>query len=198
MLDSPRVEPWSEHSRQRRSSCLARLPPRQRRIGRSFISIARRSRRRFDGVLDDEVWQRPPLALGEWLSYNPNRGDRMPPRVPRTDVRIAYDDRNLYFAFHCFDNEPDKIRTKVSQPRPRVQRRLDGHQPRFRRHRTDRVSPLLESERQPDGRAQHVRVRRAVRRRHGLVQRRQDAPPTATWSKCRSRCRRFDSRAATT
>ena len=28
---------------------------------------------------------------------------------------IAYDDRNIYFAFHCFDNEPDKIRTTISR-----------------------------------------------------------------------------------
>src|SRR4029079_8036319 len=33
----------------------------------------------------------------------------------RTDVRIAYDDRYIYFAFHCFDNEPDKIRTTISR-----------------------------------------------------------------------------------
>jgi hypothetical protein len=33
----------------------------------------------------------------------------------RTEVRIGYDDRNVYVAFHCFDNEPDKIRTNVSR-----------------------------------------------------------------------------------
>ena len=38
----------------------------------------------------------------------------MPPAL-RTEVRIAYDDRNLYFAFHCFDSEPDKIRTTISR-----------------------------------------------------------------------------------
>ena len=66
-----------------------------------------------DGVLDDATWaQIPPMATGEWKSYNPNRGDPMPD-VYRTDVRIAYDDRNIYFAFHCRDNEPDKIRTNV-------------------------------------------------------------------------------------
>ncbi len=69
---------------------------------------------KIDGVLDDEVWQRPPLQLDEWLSYNPNRGDAISPGF-RTDVRVAYDDRNLYFAFHCIDSEPDKIRTTVSR-----------------------------------------------------------------------------------
>jgi hypothetical protein len=68
----------------------------------------------IDGLLEDEVWKREPLPLGEWLSYNPNRGDRMPAAL-RTDVKIAYDDRNIYLAIHCFDNEPAKIRTTISK-----------------------------------------------------------------------------------
>jgi Domain of unknown function (DUF5916)/Carbohydrate family 9 binding domain-like len=69
---------------------------------------------KMDGILDDEVWTRAPLPLGEWVSYNPVRGDKMSSDL-RTEVRIAYDDRNIYFAFHCFDNEPDKLRTNVSK-----------------------------------------------------------------------------------
>jgi hypothetical protein len=69
----------------------------------------------IDGVLDDITWQQTePMATGEWKSYNPSRGDLMPD-IYRTDVRIAYDDRNIYFAFHCHDNEPDKIRTNVTK-----------------------------------------------------------------------------------
>ena len=68
----------------------------------------------IDGVLEDEVWKREPLPLGEWLSYNPNRGDKMPAAL-RTEVKIAYDDRNIYFAIHCFDDEPSKIRTTISK-----------------------------------------------------------------------------------
>ena len=68
---------------------------------------------KIDGVLDDAAWAHvAPMPTGQWKSYNPNRGDDMPD-VYRTEVRIAYDDRNVYFAFHCFDNEPDKIRTNV-------------------------------------------------------------------------------------
>ena len=69
---------------------------------------------KIDGVLDDEVWKQEPLPVGEWISYNPLRGEKMPMQL-RTDVRIAYDDRNIYFAIHCFDNEPDKIRTTISR-----------------------------------------------------------------------------------
>ena len=67
---------------------------------------------KIDGDLHDEAWNDDPLVLGDWLSYNPLYGTKMP---QRTEVRIAYDDRNLYFAFHCFDNEPDKIRTTISR-----------------------------------------------------------------------------------
>ena len=54
------------------------------------------------------------MTFDQWMSYNPVRGDKMP-EIFRTEVRITYDDRNIYFAFHCFDNEPDKIRTNVSR-----------------------------------------------------------------------------------
>src|SRR5215470_8046621 len=67
---------------------------------------------KIDGILNDDVWKQPPLPLGEWISYNPLRGGHAD---QRTEVHIAYDDRNIYFAFHCFDTEPDKIRTTISR-----------------------------------------------------------------------------------
>ena len=71
---------------------------------------------KIDGILDDEAWQIAPLSMtaAEWKSYSPVRGDTMPEDY-RTEVRIGYDDRNVYFAFHCFDSEPAKIRTNVSR-----------------------------------------------------------------------------------
>ena len=70
---------------------------------------------KIDGVLDDAAWaQLAPMPTGQWKSYNPNRGDDMPDAY-RTEVRITYDDRNIYFAFHCFDNEPARIRTTIAK-----------------------------------------------------------------------------------
>ena len=66
----------------------------------------------IDGDLGDEAWSGGPLDLGDWISYNPLRGEKM---LHRTEVRIVYDDRNIYFAFHCFDDEPGKIRTTISR-----------------------------------------------------------------------------------
>ena len=67
---------------------------------------------RIDGVLDDEAWQGPPLPLSEWLTYNPLNGAHM---EQTTEVRVVYDDRALYFAFHCLDPEPQKIRSNLSR-----------------------------------------------------------------------------------
>src|SRR6476619_685118 len=54
----------------------------------------------IDGRLDDEAVQGTTLPLTEWLTYNPLNGEKM---AQQTEVRAAYDDRFLYFAFHCVD-----------------------------------------------------------------------------------------------
>ena len=64
----------------------------------------------LDGSLDDDAWSRAPLALGDWLSYNPLPGDRI---VQKTEVWLGYDDRMLYIAFRCSDPEPGKIKSGI-------------------------------------------------------------------------------------
>lgn len=67
----------------------------------------------IDGSLNDEVWKATaPLASGDFLSYDPLYGQK---QEQKTEIRVAYDDRNLYFAFRCFDSEPGKIRTTISR-----------------------------------------------------------------------------------
>ena len=65
-----------------------------------------------DGVLDDAAWQGAPLPLTGWLTYNPLNGDTL---AQETEVRVVYDDRYLYFAFHCIDPEPAGVRTNISR-----------------------------------------------------------------------------------
>jgi hypothetical protein len=67
---------------------------------------------RIDGVLEDDAWKGPALPLGEWLTYNPLNGDRL---AQTTEVRVGYDDRAIYFAFHCVDPEPDRVRSTLSR-----------------------------------------------------------------------------------
>ena len=67
----------------------------------------------IDGRLDDVIWQATdPLPETDWLTYNPLNGDHIP---QRTEVRVAYDDRYLYFAFRCIDPEPGKVRGTLSR-----------------------------------------------------------------------------------
>jgi len=65
-----------------------------------------------DGILDEAAWKVPPLPAGEWLTYNPLYGAKL---VQQTKVWAAYDAAGIYFAFHCIDPEPDKIKTAISR-----------------------------------------------------------------------------------
>lgn len=66
----------------------------------------------IDGILKDAVWNNDPLPISDFVSYEPLYGDKL---AHKTEVHVAYDDRYLYFAFHCFDPEPGKIRTTISR-----------------------------------------------------------------------------------
>jgi hypothetical protein len=60
---------------------------------------------RIDGRLDDEAW-RPAAAAGGFVQREPEAGK---PATEKTEVRVLYDDENLYFGVRCFDSEPDRI-----------------------------------------------------------------------------------------
>ncbi len=64
----------------------------------------------IDGILDDEVWVHAPSVTG-FKTWNPDFGKDM---GEKTEAYYAYDRENLYFAFRCFDREPDKIKTSVT------------------------------------------------------------------------------------
>lgn len=64
---------------------------------------------KIDGVLDDKVWQVAPLEK-PFVTYYPTYGDASP---FKTQVWMSQDSLNLYFAFMCFDPEPDKIKTQI-------------------------------------------------------------------------------------
>jgi len=66
---------------------------------------------KIDGNLDDIIWQSPPLKE-EFITYNPAYGEVLP---QKTEVWMAYDKRNLYFAFKCYDSEPEKIKTSITR-----------------------------------------------------------------------------------
>jgi len=60
----------------------------------------------LDGnVLGDSVWARVP-TIGGLVQSRPYAGE---PASERTEVRIAYDEENLYLGVVCYDSEPDKL-----------------------------------------------------------------------------------------
>ena len=66
---------------------------------------------KIDGNLDDEVWKNPPIDK-TFITYNPRPGNVLP---QKTVLWVAYDSQNLYFAFKCYDTEPDKIKTSITK-----------------------------------------------------------------------------------
>ncbi|MFN8092623.1 MAG: carbohydrate binding family 9 domain-containing protein, partial [Vicinamibacteria bacterium] len=83
------------------------------RDGRAALDLARTDAPpRIDGRLDDNAWQVAPLDLPEWVTYNPAPGQRIP---QHTEVRVVYDDAALYFAFHCVDPEPSRVRATLGR-----------------------------------------------------------------------------------
>lgn len=64
----------------------------------------------IDGKLDDPVWEQCPSVTG-FKTFVPDFGKAM---SEKTIAYLAYNRENLYFAFRCFDREPDKIKASVS------------------------------------------------------------------------------------
>lgn len=64
----------------------------------------------IDGRLDDDVWLSAPSVRG-FTTYTPDWGKA---QSEQTEVLMAYDAENLYFAFRCLDREPAQIKASVT------------------------------------------------------------------------------------
>ncbi len=65
----------------------------------------------IDGLLDDSVWSEAP-SVTDFEIFIPVMGKKQP---EKTVTIMAYDRENLYFAFRCYDDQPDKIKAAVSR-----------------------------------------------------------------------------------
>jgi hypothetical protein len=63
----------------------------------------------IDGYLNDDIWKTDAGITG-FKTFYPDYGKDVP---FKTIVWVAYDSENLYYAFRCFDPEPDKIKATV-------------------------------------------------------------------------------------
>ncbi len=59
----------------------------------------------LDGLVDDDVWEFAEV-VSDFLQREPIEAGQP---SQRTEVRILYDDKNLYLGFIMFDDEPDRI-----------------------------------------------------------------------------------------
>lgn len=61
-----------------------------------------------DGRLDEPAWAAA-VVIDKLFQREPKEGA---PASERTEIRILYDDRNLYFGVICFDSEPGRVVAK--------------------------------------------------------------------------------------
>lgn len=70
-----------------------------------YIPVRIQEEIKLDGRLDEEVWQSAEV-ITDFMQYDPFPGKQP---YALTELRILYDDENMYVAFYCFDPEPDKM-----------------------------------------------------------------------------------------
>lgn len=66
---------------------------------------------KIDGVLDDLGWETVEWD-GDFIESQP---DENTPPSQKTKFKIVYDQKFLYVAYKCFDDEPDKIEKRLSR-----------------------------------------------------------------------------------
>src|SRR5205823_6316470 len=60
---------------------------------------------KIDGTLDDPAWKAA-SPVGDFRQREPLETQ---PATEKTEVRILYDSRHIYFGIHCYDREPTRI-----------------------------------------------------------------------------------------
>ena len=68
---------------------------------------------KIDGILNDEVWKNIDIAK-DFSQLEPNNGEKEKYHQ-RTEVKMCYDDKNIYFGVMMYDNAPDSILTELSK-----------------------------------------------------------------------------------
>jgi len=66
---------------------------------------------KIDADLSEKIWSSSPISE-KFKTLFPVYGEVL---SQETEIWTAYDSQNLYFAFKCYDTEPEKIKTKISK-----------------------------------------------------------------------------------
>ena len=70
----------------------------------------------IDGKIDDEVWSKAE-PLDDFIQFEPYN---LSPASVKTEVRVLYDDNNIYIAFENFDPETHLTQGRPGWPRLRA------------------------------------------------------------------------------
>lgn len=74
---------------------------------RVYNTVRTASKPKIDGILDDGCWQNDGVWAGNFIQQAPNQAAAP---SQKTEVKILYDNDNLYMAIKCYDAEPGGIR----------------------------------------------------------------------------------------
>ena len=66
---------------------------------------------KIDGILDNPLWEQEALKIENFVQLSPKESG---PPSEMTVAYMAYDEKNLYVAFRCFDSEVAKLRASVT------------------------------------------------------------------------------------
>lgn len=90
---------------------LTAKPTEEEKEDETILGVNVDEKIKIDGMLDEKTWLTQPLKK-KFITTTPSYGYELP---MDTLVWVAYDKENLYFAFRCFDPEPDKIKTSITK-----------------------------------------------------------------------------------
>ena len=78
---------------------------------------------KIDGELNDKIWENLNVA-SNFSQISPNNG-KPERKHQRTEVKICYDSKNIYFGVMMYDNAPDSILRELSK-RDQENKNFDG------------------------------------------------------------------------
>lgn len=81
-------------------------------LKRVYKTIRTDNKPKIDGLLDDICWQNEGIWDGNFVQQQPNQA-KTPSQ--RTEIKILYDDDNIYIAIKCHDNEPGGIKALLGR-----------------------------------------------------------------------------------
>ncbi|HSQ79385.1 MAG TPA: DUF5916 domain-containing protein, partial [Candidatus Bathyarchaeia archaeon] len=67
---------------------------------------------KIDGVLDNPIWETEALRIEDFVQLAPKENGTP---TEKTVAYIGYDEKNLYFAFRCFDSQASKMRRSITK-----------------------------------------------------------------------------------